>query len=387
MARRSPSDPRRELIALESSGMSLGNSVAMAVQRVVAPIEGMHAAISRPWFTAAGTSGRTVGRVHDVVLSGAYGSVRLGAAALGVAIDHRVRADAPVSLKGQAIVNGLWGDDLGPFSDGLEITMEITDNAGDVVADRSGPIHVGAEATAHLVVLVHGLFESQDCWRGNESAPGLAEVLETRRHLTVLSVRYNSGLQISDNAEQLASMLDATCAAWPVPVESIVLVGNSMGGLLIQGACALAEREDRAWLARVSDVVAVATPYRGTPIEKGVSAISWALSIAYSTRPLADFLDSRSAGIKDLRHGMIGVDASRMAPNTDHHCIAAVVTSDPSSRVGSVIGDLVVRPASASMDTYESPSSVTVVGGTNHFAALTNSAVIDFVVECVDPAS
>jgi pimeloyl-ACP methyl ester carboxylesterase len=298
-----------------------------------------------------------------------------------------VNDDTPVSLKGQAIVNGLWGDDLGPFRDDLEISMEITDSAGDVVADTSELTGVPPDATPHLVVLVHGLFESQDCWRGSDSTPGLTEVLEARRHLTVLSVRYNSGREISDNAEQFASMLDATCAAWPVPVESIVLVGNSMGGLLIQGACAIAEREDRAWLARVSDVVAVATPYRGTPIEKAVSAISSALSIAHSTRPLADFLDSRSAGIKDLRYGIIGLDASMMTPNIDHHCVAAVVTSDPSSPVGSVIGDLVVRPMSASAGGHESSSSVTVIGGTNHFAALTNSAVIDFVVECVDPVS
>jgi pimeloyl-ACP methyl ester carboxylesterase len=367
--------------------MSLGNSVAMAVQRVVAPIEGIHMAISRPWLAAAGTSGRTVGWIHDAVLSGAYGSVRLGAAALGVAIDHRVRTDAPVSLKGQAIVNGLWGDDLGPFSDGLEISMEITDSAGDVVTDMSGLDRVPAEATPHLVVLVHGLFESQDCWRGSDSTPGLIELLETRPHLTVLSVRYNSGREISDNAEQFASMLNATCAAWPVPVESIVLVGNSMGGLLIHSTCAVAEREGWAWLARVSDVVAVATPYRGTPIEKGVNAISSALSIADSTRPLASFLDSRSAGIKDLRHGMIDVNAAKMPPNVNHHCVAAVVTSDPTSLVGFVVGDLVVRPTSASTGGHVSPSSVTVIGGTNHFAALTNSAVIDLVVECVDPVS
>lgn len=365
--------------------MSLGNSVAMAVQRVLVPIEDMHLAVSRPWFAAAGPPGKTVRRIHDVVSMGAYGSVRLGATAFGVAIDHRVPTDAPVSLKGRSIVNGLWGDDLGPFGDGLEISMEITDIAGDVVADTSGLTGMPPEATTHLVVLVHGLFESQDCWRGSESAPGIADVLGTRPHLTVLNARYNSGRQISDNAEQFASMLDVMCASWPVPVESIVLVGNSMGGLLIQSACIAAERESWSWLASVTDVVTVATPHRGTPIEKGVSAISSALSLANSTRPLASFLDSRSAGIKDLRHGAIDMDVAKVPPHIDHHCVAAVVTSDPSNLLGSVVGDLVVRPASASAVGSEFLSSVKVVGGTNHFGALTNSAVIDLVVECVDP--
>ena len=179
-------------------------------------------------------------------------------------------------------------------------------------------------------------------------------------------------------------MLDTLSREWPVRIESIALVGSSMGGLLIRGACAAAERQDLAWIKHVSDVVTIATPHQGTPIEQGVDAVASALSRVDSTRSLGDFLNSRSEGIKDLRHGRATVDQYRLTRSIDHHFIAAVVTSDPASRIGEVLGDLVVRPAAASIGDNRSPTSVTVIGGTNHFKSLTSPAVIDRVVQCVD---
>jgi pimeloyl-ACP methyl ester carboxylesterase len=366
--------------------MALGDSIALVAERIVEPIEEMHLTISHGWFAATGFPGKPARRVHDAVLNGIYGSVRLCASILGEAISHRVPVDSPVSLKGQAIVNGLWGDDLGPFGDDLEISMEICSSAGDVVTDRLGARRLPSEATPHLVVLVHGLFESEICWRGSEGDPGLMEALESRLHLTVLSARYNSGRRIQDNGEQLASMLDILTAEWPVGIESIVLVGNSMGGLLIRSACAVAEQRNHEWLGNVGNIVTVATPYRGTPIEKGVDVVASALLFADSTRPLGNFLDSRSEGIKDLRHGAVVEDGHQPASSIDHHVIAAVVGSNPTSLVGALFGDLVVRPGSATYRDGQPVTSSTVVGGANHFNVLANPVVIDRVVECVDPA-
>jgi pimeloyl-ACP methyl ester carboxylesterase len=356
-------------------------------ERIVEPIEEMHLTISHGWFTATGFSGNPARRVHDTVLNGIYGSVRLGASVLGKVISHRVPVDSPISLQGQAIVNGLWGDDLGPFADDLEISMEICSSAGEVVSEKLGVRRLPSEATPHLVVLVHGLFESEICWRGDEDDPSLMEALESRLHLTVLSARYNSGRRIQDNGEQLASMLDVLMAEWPVGIESIALVGNSMGGLLIRSACAVADQRNHEWLGNVGSIVTVATPHRGTPIEKGVDVVASALLFADSTRPLGNFLDSRSEGIKDLRHGAVSVDGYQTVSSIDHHVVAAVVSSNPTSPVGALFGDLVVRPASASSGDGQSVTSVTVVGGTNHFKVLTSPAVIDRVVDCVDPGA
>jgi triacylglycerol esterase/lipase EstA (alpha/beta hydrolase family) len=364
--------------------MVLGQSIALAVDRVLAPIEGMHLTISRGWFAAAGHPGSAVRRGHDAISNVAYGSVRVGAAVLGGVVSHRFPQKSQIALKGQAIVNGLWGDDLGTYENDLGISMTLRSAVGDVVTDGTGLMLAPPDATPHLVVLVHGLFESEFCWNGDESASGLIEALEKRSHLTVLTTRYNSGRRISDNGEQLAAMLEDLCFDWPVPVESIVLVGNSMGGLLVRSACAVAESKNHKWLVYVSDIVTVAAPHQGTPIETGVDALSSALSLAASTRPLGRFLDSRSQGIRDLRHGGAAVDGDRSVQGIDQHFIAAVVTPEPGSPVGAVIGDLVVQPSSASMGGCQSTANVTYVGGTNHFKAVSSPAVIDRVLECLD---
>jgi hypothetical protein len=179
-------------------------------------------------------------------------------------------------------------------------------------------------------------------------------------------------------------MLDALCRDWPVPVESIALVGNSMGGLLLRSSCALAESKNLQWLAKVSDIVTVATPHQGTPIEKGVDLLSTVLSLTKSTRPLGTFLDSRSQGIRDLRHGRVTVDGDQSAQNADRHFIAAVVTPEPGNPIGALIGDLVVRPVSASMGRSQPATNVMYVGGTNHFGAVSSPTVIDHVLECLD---
>jgi pimeloyl-ACP methyl ester carboxylesterase len=365
--------------------MVLGQTVALTAERVVAPIEGMHRVIARRWFNVTGVLGRPARKVHDAISNGVYGSVRLGAAALGEVINTRVHADSPISSRSRAIVNGLWGDDLGRFGDDLEIDMEISDACG-VVADGTGVRTIPREAAGHIVVLVHGLFETPDCWTAEVGERSLVETLEGRSHLTVLRVRYNSGLRISDNSERLAWMLSLICTSWPVPVETIALIGSSMGGLLIQSACAAARAQDQAWVGKVSDVVTLATPYRGTPIEQGVALASSALSMAESTRPLAQFLDSRSAGIKDLRHGSTTADRGLSAPNSRHRFVAAVVTSDPASPIGSALGDLVVWPRSALPRGREPATCAVVIGGTNHFGVIGNPDVIDRVVEWIDPS-
>jgi pimeloyl-ACP methyl ester carboxylesterase len=364
--------------------MILGQSIALAADRVLTPIEGMHLAIAHGWFAAAGSPGGAVRRVHDAVSSVVYGSVRLGSGVLADAVSHRTSADSPIALKGQAIVNGLWGDDLGPFEGDLAISMTLRSAAGDVVADGSGSTLAPPDATPHLVVLVHGLFESESCWSGDKSGSGLIEALETRPHVTVLNARYNSGRRISDNGEELALMLDVLCVDWPVPIQSIVLVGNSMGGLVIRSACAVAESLNHEWFSNVRDVVTVATPHRGTPIEKGVEIAASALSIAEPTKPLGAFLDSRSVGIKGLRHGTIAAYGNGLAPNVDHHLISAVISSDSANLIGEALGDLVVRPASALMAGDQSVASATIIGGTNHFSAVTSPAVVDRVLVCVD---
>jgi triacylglycerol esterase/lipase EstA (alpha/beta hydrolase family) len=62
------------------------------------------------------------------------------------------------------------------------------------------------------------------------------------------TVRYNTGLHISQNGRALAEQLEELVQAWPVPVEEICIVGYSMGGLVARSALHYGAQAKHSWL-------------------------------------------------------------------------------------------------------------------------------------------
>ncbi|MEA3502860.1 MAG: hypothetical protein U9R47_08810 [Actinomycetota bacterium] len=374
----------------------VGSAVALATERIVEPVEGMHRVIAGRWFGPLGVLGAPIHRAHGAIASAVYGSIRLGGDTVGVGLDKMITVEPGTADSIQAFVNGLWGDALGRRRERVVIRMAIRD-------DHGVPVTVGRDlaaafpaATGRLVVLVHGLVETERCWYGTETEPGLAQALEGHADLTPVSIRYNSGLRVSANGSRLASLLEKVHSEWPVSVQSIALVGHSMGGLVIRSACEAARTAGHRWLDDVNDVVTVAAPHRGSPLEKLANMTAFGLRVAPETRPLADFVNGRSVGIKDLRFGAIveddwsGADPDALLRNTvgdhpllpgiGHHFVAGVVTSNPTHPVGALVGDLVVRVASGTGGQHLEPGKVVVVGRKNHFDLIHDPEVIDSVM-------
>jgi pimeloyl-ACP methyl ester carboxylesterase len=380
--------------------MAVGPAIALATERIVAPVEAMHQAISGRWFAALGAPGRPAQTIHDTLAGAVYQSIRLVGRAVGAGLDVSNAFGSDTNDSARAFVTGLWGDSLDQHEARLGTSMSARDAEGAPVSvdHRAGAAFPAA--TRHLVVLVHGLIEDERCWRGNNSEPGLAEALAADPGLTPVAVRYNSGLSISTNGSDLAQLLDTLCADWPVPVESIALVGHSMGGLVIRSACATAAAESRSWIGAVTDVVTLGAPHEGAPLERGVNLAAWGLNLAPETRPLAEFLEGRSAGIKDLRYGAIaGSSPSEVDPNVGlmgtaspeslppgvrHHFVTGVVTSNPRHPVGAIVGDLLV-PVSSGTGRSLRPSNPVVIGGLRHGDLLGEPAVIEQVMGWLAP--
>lgn len=376
--------------------MLAASAIALATERVVAPVEGIHRTIARRWFSAIGSPAMPVRRSHDAVANAAYASVRLGGAAIGLAVGTQFRDRSPVAEAAQSLVNGLWGDTLGARSNDLTIRMSLRDREGATVRLDADLGRVFPDATERLVVLVHGLIETERSWSGTTTNPGLFRALDEHPAFTPVPIRYNTGLRISDNGSLLADLLEDVRRRWPVPVKNISLVGHSMGGLVIRSACLTAATRDHQWIDCVDDVVTLGTPHRGAPLEKLANAASWALTIAPETRPLASFLNTRSGGIKDLRFGAVteddwrGLDHDALLRNTlgsnslptgIRHCfIAATTTADPTHPLGAVFGDLIVRPSSGAGQRTLRPTSVAVIGGVRHFDLPRDRQVIDRVM-------
>jgi len=374
---------------------NIGSALALATERVALPVESMHRVISGRWLGVLGAVGDPVRRTHDTLLTAAYESVRFGADAVGYGLDDVIAVESGLGDSVQAFVNGLWGDDLGRHEDRLEISMAIRDDEGSPVAVGTDLDAAFPTATGRLVVLVHGLVETEQCWSGQGSVSGLAQALDDSDELTPVSIRYNSGLRVSDNGALLSTLIEDTRADWPVPVQSIALVGHSMGGLVVRSAVEVGRSAGHRWIDDVDDIVTVGAPHRGSPLEKLANVASWGLGVAPVTAPLARFVNGRSVGIKDLRFGAIveddwrGVDPDALLRDTigdhslpsgiDHHFVAGVVTSDPAHPVGVAVGDLIVRSESGSGGRHLKAKNVVVVGGRHHFDLLRDPDVIESI--------
>jgi pimeloyl-ACP methyl ester carboxylesterase len=311
--------------------------------------------------------------VHDAVAGSVYAAVQGAGTLLGAGLARVARASAsgpalsgnPRGRLAQGALNGMWGDRLERSGSALSIPMAVRVQGRDVPADRAALAAAFPEATARPVVLVHGLMESDAAWgmRAAQRGGTYASRVLADVGATAVTLRYNSGLHISENGRRLAALLEALVDAWPVPIEDLTLVGHSMGGLLVRSAGHAAEGRGDRWPSLVRTTVSLGTPHLGAPMEQAVGLATWALAAFPESRPLAAVLSARSAGIKDLRHGSLvdaewetlDPDALRgfqrtdvpLLPHARHHVVAATLTARPEHPVGRVVGDLLVLSPSA----------------------------------------
>jgi len=159
------------------------------------------------------------------------------------------------------------------------------------------------EATGTILLTLHGSCMNDRQWRyrGHDHADALQQALGWTR----VDAVYNSGLHISVNGRQLATKLEALVDAWPTPVERIVVLGHSMGGLVARSACRVAEDTQLRWRTSLGGLACLGTPHHGAPLERGGNGIDVLLGLSPYSAPLAGLGKIRSAGVTDLRYGNV----------------------------------------------------------------------------------
>ena len=135
-----------------------------------------------------------------------------------------------------AALNGVLGDYLVATDNPLAIPMSLRRDgrplrARAAVAGRSEFPQGGGK----LAVLAHGLCLNDLQW--NREGHDHGAVLARDLGYTPLYLHYNSGLHISTNGRTLAGLLETLLEQWPHPVEELVIVAHSMGGLVARSAC------------------------------------------------------------------------------------------------------------------------------------------------------
>jgi len=299
------------------------------------------------------------------------------------------------------ILNGAIGDYLARSGNGLATAMSfVLDNEELTPLDRDTFRRAYPAATGRVVVLLHGLM----CTESIFDMPGgdYGARLASDHGYTPLYVRYNTGLSIPDNGTSFARLLDRLIDVYPRPIDEILLLGYSMGGLVIRSACHAASEGESKWLPLVERILYVGTPHRGAPLERAgrvLTKILDAIPDPY-TRLIAEIGNLRSDGVKDLGDSEIRhedrarrrrtfslTDAAHpvpLLPTIRHYLVAGALLADPAL---AFFGDAIVPLASATGADPNDPAPalaanhVITLPGIDHVSIARSPAVYDAILE------
>jgi hypothetical protein len=270
------------------------------------------------------------------------------------------------------ILNGAIGDYLARTGNGLATEMKLLPAEG--------------ARTGKLVVLVHGMMCTETVFRMKDGED-YGSLLARDFGYSPVYVRYNTGLGLPENGVALSDLLEELLKSWPVPVQELLLIGFSLGGLVVRSACHAAGLRGHGWLATVNRAIYIGTPHRGAPAERAGRVLSKLLRAAPDpvTRLLGELGDLRSAGIKDLGDAVLreqdraqrqqppGLDDIRhpvpLLPQLRHYLIGGSLAG----WLAPLFGDAIV-PMSSSTDGHERvrgslqlpPHNVRIMAGIPH---------------------
>ncbi len=314
----------QKIHSLDSELGALRGTSALAIQAVQGItdlVEEMHGAISGLALPLAGKNAkprstrgitglvyRSVRGVTGVVSWGIERSLdvaqmpavskALAPAAKQLAAKLKLKSAAAYSETVKAAANGVLGDKLASLKNPLAIQMQFR--------QRGLPLQASTIASGKLLILAHGLCMNDLQWsHGENGGHDHGAMLAEKYGYEPIYLHYNTGRKIAENGADFAELIERTLQDWPVPVEELVIIGHSMGGLLARSACHHALQAKRAWVKKLSKLITLGTPHAGAPLERAGRGIDFVLGISPYTAPFARLGLVRSAGIQGLRDGAV----------------------------------------------------------------------------------
>jgi pimeloyl-ACP methyl ester carboxylesterase len=317
--------------------------------------------------------------------------------------DRRMRRRnlADLATLGISILNGFWGDHLQQQDNGLAVAMALYHAGRPLGLTRTEIARAYPKPTAKLCILVHGLSCSESIWKFDRQPAGSAAVpdragagpaeadrvdygllLKEDCGYTPFYLRYNSGLAIDQNGDSLASLLDALYAVYPLPVEEIILIGHSMGGLVLRSACHPRLERESAWVRKVTHVFYIGAPHEGASLAKIAHTGAGILHAVPNsiTRLVGDVLDLRSQGIKDLQTGS---DAPWL-PHAGHYLITGAWHNDPEHIASVLLGDGLVH-ARIAQDEAIPAAHIRAFPGIRHMQLAHDRTIYDQILAWLQP--
>jgi len=263
------------------------------------------------------------------------------------------------------------GDYLEEKENPLQIRMQLRLEGKTVVLNKKNLERDHLNINGKIILMVHGSCMNDIQWtrNGHNHGASLAKELEK----TPLYLYYNSGLHVSTNGKEFSQLLEDLIINWPVPIEELVILAHSMGGLVSRSAFYYGKQEKKTWTKHLKKVVFLGTPHHGAPLEKAGNYIDVILEAIPYAKPFARLGKIRSAGVTDLRYGNLidedwksherfepKGDQRKSVPlpkNIDFYNIAAILGKEKDIIGPLVIGDGMVAMKSA-LGSHKDPKKI-----------------------------
>lgn len=261
----------------------------------------------------------------------------------------------------RSVLNGVIGDYLEKNKNPLTISMQFRHEAKPIKLDSKSIAKTYKNVNGKIILLVHGSCMSDIQWTRKEHNHGTK--LAKDLHMTAIFLNYNSGLHISTNGHELNELLEELVQNWPVPVEELIVIAHSMGGLVSRSALYYGQQQQKSWTKYLKKIVFLGTPHHGAPLEKMGNFLDVILETIPYVKPFARLGKIRSAGVTDLRFGNLldedwyNQDRFKMQGDKRQHIslpdqiecysIAGVAGKATESVTSKVLGDKMVGVKSA----------------------------------------
>ena len=240
----------------------------------------------------------------------AYKNIRWSAQFIGSGLDRALGHLAPVlgeigtTNESEAIrsaLNGVVGDYLEEKENPLKIIMQFRHQAKAIPLDSKSLEKTYPTINGKILLMVHGSCMNDIQWTRKEHNHGAALAKELDK--TPIYLHYNSGRHISTNGQNFNELLEKLVLHWPVPVEELVIVAHSMGGLVTRSALHYGQQKQKTWTKHLKKIAFLGTPHHGSSLERAGNYLDVILGTIPYAKPFARLGKVRSAGITDLRYG------------------------------------------------------------------------------------
>jgi pimeloyl-ACP methyl ester carboxylesterase len=333
--------------------------------------------------------------------------MRRAAALPGTGLDFLYRTGQAYRHFTLPVLNGAIGDQLAERQDHRAIQMSLRQHGADVAVPD---LRLTGERQK-TVVFLHGLMGDEMIWQsGPTTTPRYGPLLQQEADVRCLYVRYNSGLHISENGQLLNSLLTELLEVHTDAISDLVLIGHSMGGLVIRSAGYYGAHKNQApapWVDRLRSVFLLGVPNDGSFLEQNshlTSVLLRKINVA-PTRFLSKAMDQRSNGIKDLRHAWL-VDQDWQSPHANdifaprtivpplpgvhYHVLVGSLLKTLGSALDHYFGDGLVGGGSAIGRTFSDPAlppdtlvTIRAFAQQSHIGLLSNPEVYQYLREQV----